>query len=86
MGNYNFPRSTNKIKFFDEISISVKKIVDLMKDLKYEHQSTFPLLCWLQFKYILMGQPIKLCTVASFINIHRTIFDWYCVTWGIFEK
>ena len=36
-GNYNFPRSTNKI------STSVKKIVDLMKDLNYEHQSTFPL-------------------------------------------
>ena len=40
-GNYNFPRSTNKIKFFDKISTSVKKIVNLMKDLKYEHQSTF---------------------------------------------
>ena len=23
-GNYNFPRSTNKIQFFDEISISGK--------------------------------------------------------------
>ena len=43
-------------------------------------------LCWLQFKYILMGQPIKLCTVANFINIHRTIFNWYHVTWGTFEK
>ena len=42
-GNHNFPRSTNKIQFFDKISTSVKKIVDLMKDLKYEHQSTFPL-------------------------------------------
>ena len=43
-GNYNFPRSTNKIQFFDKISTSVKKkIVDLMKDLKHEHQSTFPL-------------------------------------------
>ena len=42
-GNYNFPRSTNKIQFFNEISTSGKKIVDLMKDLKYEHQSTFPL-------------------------------------------
>ena len=37
-------------------------------------------LCWLQFKYILIGQPIKLCTVANFINIHRTIFNWYYVT------
>ena len=27
-----------------------------------------------------MGQPIKLCTVANFINIHRTIFNWYYVT------
>ena len=42
-GNYNFPRSTSKIPFFDKISTSVKKIVDLMKYLKYEHQSTFPL-------------------------------------------
>ena len=42
-GNYNFPRNTHKIQFFDKISTSVKKIVDLMKDLKYEHQSTFPL-------------------------------------------
>ena len=39
-GNYNFPRSTNKIKFFDEISTCRKKIY-LMKDLKYEHQSIF---------------------------------------------
>ena len=42
-GNYYFPRSTNKIQFYDKISTSVKKIVDLMKDLKYGHQSTFPL-------------------------------------------
>ena len=42
-GNYNFPRNTNKIQFFDEISTSGKKVVDLMKDLKYEHQSIFPL-------------------------------------------
>ena len=42
-GNYNFPMSTNKIQFFDKISTSVKKIVNLMKDLKYQHQSTFPL-------------------------------------------
>ena len=41
-GNYNFQRSTNKIQFFDKIFTSVKKIVNLMKDLKYEHQSTFP--------------------------------------------
>ena len=26
LGNYNFPRSTNKIQFFDEISTSVKKL------------------------------------------------------------
>ena len=25
LGNYNFPRSTNKIQFFDKISTSVKK-------------------------------------------------------------
>ena len=25
-GNFNFPRSTNKIQFFDEISISQKKL------------------------------------------------------------
>ena len=40
-GYYNFPRGTNNIQFFDIISTS-GKIVDLMKDLKYEHQSTFP--------------------------------------------
>ena len=34
---------TNKIPYFDEISTSQKKIVNLMKDLKYEHQSIFPL-------------------------------------------
>ena len=27
-----------------------------------------------------MGQPIKLCTVANFINIDGTIFNWYYVT------
>ena len=42
-GNFNFPRSTNKIPYFDEISTSRRKIVNLMKDLKYEHQSIFPL-------------------------------------------
>ena len=42
-GYYNFPRSTNKIQFFDEISTSGKKIVDLMKYLKYNHQSIFPM-------------------------------------------
>ena len=42
-GYYNFPRGTNKIQFFDIIATSGKKIVNLMKDLKYEHQSTFPL-------------------------------------------
>ena len=35
-------RSTNKIPFFKEITTS-EKIVNLMKDLKYEHQTTFPL-------------------------------------------
>ena len=40
-GNYNFQRSTDKIKFFNEISTS--KFINLMKDLKYEHQSIFPL-------------------------------------------
>ena len=42
-GNYNFPKSTNKIKYVDEISTCGEKIVDLMKDLKYEHKSIFPL-------------------------------------------
>ena len=27
-----------------------------------------------------MGQPIKLSIVASFINIHITILNWYYVT------
>ena len=43
LGYYNFPRSTYKIPFFNKISISGKKFVNLMKDLKYEHQSIFPL-------------------------------------------
>ena len=42
-GNYKCPRSTNEIQFFDKISTSGNKIVILMKDLKYEHQSIFPL-------------------------------------------
>ena len=42
-GNYNFPRSTNKIQLFYKISTSGKKIVDLMKYLNYENQSIFPL-------------------------------------------
>ena len=40
-GNFNFPRNTKKIPYFDEISTSGKSF-DSMKDLKYEHQSTFP--------------------------------------------
>ena len=38
-GYYNFPRSTNKIPFFDKISTS-GRISRLMKDLKYKNQST----------------------------------------------
>ena len=38
----NFPRGTNKIQVFDEISTSGKKIGNLMKDLKNEHQRSFP--------------------------------------------
>ena len=41
-GNYNFPRSTNKIQFLMKFP-HLEKIVDLMKALKYEHQSIFPL-------------------------------------------
>ena len=41
-GYYSFPRSTNKIPFFDEIS-TCGKIVNLMMDLKYKHPCTFPL-------------------------------------------
>ena len=36
--------------------------------------------CLLHFKYILMGQPIKLSIVASYINIHVTIFNLHYVT------
>ena len=43
LGYYNLPRSTNKIQFFDEISISRKKIVNFMKYIKYKHQSIFPM-------------------------------------------
>ena len=38
-GIYNFPRSTNKIQFFDKISTS-GRICRLNEGLKYEHQST----------------------------------------------
>ena len=38
-GNFNYPRSTNKIQFFNEILISEKNYTDLMKCLRYEHQS-----------------------------------------------
>ena len=41
-GNYNFPRSTNKIQFLTKFP-HLEKIVDLMKALKYEHQSILPL-------------------------------------------
>ena len=50
---------------------------------QYEHSIHTKLskqLCLLYLKYILMGQPIKLSIVASFINIHITIFNWYYVT------
>ena len=57
-GNYYFPRSTNKIQFFDKISTSVKKIVYFMKDLKHEHQSTFPL--WGRVKLNLRDRYRKL--------------------------
>ena len=41
-GNYNFPRSTNKTQFLMKFP-HLEKNVDLMKALKYEHQSIFPL-------------------------------------------
>ena len=40
--NYNFPRSTNKIQFLMKLHIW-KKNINLMKALKYEHQSIFSL-------------------------------------------
>ena len=40
-GSFNFPWSTNKINFLMKFP-HLEKIVDLMKDLKYEHQSIFP--------------------------------------------
>ena len=42
-GKFNFPKSTKKIQFFDEIFTSEKNYIGLMKELKYEHQSNFPL-------------------------------------------
>ena len=39
-GYYNLPRRTNKFNFLTKFP-QLGKIVDLMKDLKYEHQSTF---------------------------------------------
>ena len=41
-GNYNFQRGTNKIKFLMKFS-HLSKFINLMKDLKYVHQSIFPL-------------------------------------------
>ena len=40
VGYYNFPRSTNKIQFLTKFP-HLEKIVDLMKALKFEHQSIF---------------------------------------------
>ena len=42
-GNYDFPRSTNKIQFFWMKFPHLEKYAILMKNLKYEHQSIFPL-------------------------------------------
>ena len=75
-GNYNFLRSTNKIQFFDEISTSGKKIVNLMKDLKYEYQSTFPL--WGRVKLLILGtgaenQIFILRTPATIIFFHQIL-------------
>ena len=41
-GNYNFERSTNKIPFLTNFP-HLEKFANLIKDLKYEHQSIFPL-------------------------------------------
>ena len=43
LGYYDFPRSTNKIPIFLHNFHISKKIVDLMEDLKYDHQSICPL-------------------------------------------
>ena len=50
LGYYNFPRSTNKFNFLMKFP-HLEKNVDLMKDLKYEHQSIFPM--WRRSKLIL---------------------------------
>ena len=71
-GNYNFPRSTNKIKFFDKIPTSVKKIVNLMKDLKYEHQSTFSL--WGRIKLNFRDRYRKL-NIFSKNSSHYQLFS-----------
>ena len=42
LGYYNFPRNTNILNFSMKFS-HLEKIVNLMKDLKYEHKSTFTL-------------------------------------------
>ena len=72
MGELNFPRSTNKIQFFDKISTSVKKIVNLMKDLKCEHQSTFPL--WGRVKLNFRDRYRKL-NVFSKNSSHYQLFS-----------
>ena len=55
---------------------------------QYEHSihTNSKQLCLLHFKHILMGQPIKLSIVASFINIYVTIFNWYYVTRAPLQK
>ena len=42
LGYFNFPRSTNKLNFLTKFR-HLEKIVNLMKDLKYENQSIFPM-------------------------------------------
>ena len=72
-GSFNL-RSTNKIKFFDKILTSEKNI-NLLKDLKYEHQSTFPL--WGRVKLILgTGRENKIFFLKIPANVnffHQTV-------------
>ena len=73
-GNYNFPRSTNKIQFLTKFP-HLEKIVDLMKALKYEHQSIF--LLWGRVKLNLgtgmENQILFLITLAAINFFHKIL-------------
>ena len=69
---FNLKAKTTNFKSIHLLNPTFHSTIDCIHSFSLKKQKQ---LFWLQFKYILMGQPIKLCTVADFINIHRSIFN-----------